>query len=155
MTDPGPSSARSSSRPPRPRSPRTSATSPGGSGRSPWEGQDPNLKRAYTGTPGEVGSTYAWNGNRKAGAGTMVVTRVDPAEIGIDLAFTAPFKSTSTVTFRFVDEDAATRVVWSMQSPENVMAKIMRVFINMDKLIGADFDKGLTQLKAEVESPST
>jgi len=119
---------------------------------SPWEGQDPDMKRTYTGTPGTVGSTYAWSGNRKAGAGTMAVTRIAPTEIDLDLAFTAPFKSSSKVEYRLFETGAATKLVWTMESPQNLMAKIMRVVINMDKLIGADFDKGLAKLKAAVES---
>lgn len=119
---------------------------------SPWEGQDPDLKRVYTGTPGSVGSTYAWNGNRKAGAGTMAVSRVTPTEVDVDLAFTAPFKSTSSVEFRLVESAATTKVVWTMTSPQNFMARVMRIFINMDKLIGADFEKGLGRLKSAVEA---
>jgi hypothetical protein len=119
---------------------------------SPWEGQDPELKRTYTGTPGSVGSTYEWNGNRKAGAGTMTITRALPTEVDVDLRFTAPFKSTSTVDFRLVETGSSTQVVWTMTSPQNLMARVMRIFINMEKLIGTDFEKGLTKLKTVVES---
>lgn len=119
---------------------------------SPWEGQDPDLKRTYTGTAGSVGSTYEWNGNRKAGAGTMTITRALPTEVDVDLRFTAPFKSTSRVDFRLVETGASTQVVWTMTSPQNLMARVMRIFINMEKLIGTDFEKGLAKLKTVVES---
>ena len=119
---------------------------------SPWEGQDPQLKRTYTGIPGSVGSTYEWNGNRKAGAGTMIVTRALPAEVDVDLRFTAPFKSTSSVDFRLHETGSTTQVIWTMTSPQNLMAKVMRIFINMEKLIGTDFEKGLAKLKAVVEN---
>ncbi|TDN46422.1 polyketide cyclase/dehydrase/lipid transport protein [Curtobacterium flaccumfaciens] len=126
---------------------------------SPWEGQDPNLQRTYGGEPGSVGSTYAWKGNRKAGAGDMTVTRIAPTEVGLDLRFTAPFKSSSTCTFRLTENanehtDAnagRTRVVWSMTSPQNLASRVMGVFIDMDKLIGGDFEKGLAKLRAAVE----
>ncbi|WP_144710642.1 SRPBCC family protein [Curtobacterium pusillum] len=126
---------------------------------SPWEGQDPDLHREYGGEPGTVGSTYAWKGNRKAGAGDMRVTGIAPHRVDIDLRFTAPFRSSSTCVFR-LDEtgagtgagtDAGTRVVWMMTSPRTTMSRIVGTFINMDKLIGGDFDKGLAQLKAVVE----
>jgi hypothetical protein len=119
---------------------------------SPWEGQDPALERTYTGEPGTVGSTYAWKGNRRAGAGSMEVSRITPTEIGIDLAFTAPFKSTSKVAYRLTETGATTEVVWSMTTPQNLMAKVMGFFINMDKMLGRDFEKGLAQLKTVVES---
>ncbi|GAA4668199.1 SRPBCC family protein [Frondihabitans cladoniiphilus] len=119
---------------------------------SPWEGQDSSMKRTYGGVQGEVGSSYAWSGNRKAGAGTMAVTRIAPTEIDVDLTFTAPFKSSSKVEFRLSAEDDSTRLVWTMTSPQNLMAKVMRVFVNMDKMIGGDFDKGLAKLKGAVEA---
>ena len=124
---------------------------------SPWEGQDPALQRTYTGQPGTVGSTYAWKGNRKAGAGSMAITRVDATEVDVDLQFTAPFKSSSAVAFRMSDVSdaghavAATRLVWSMTSPQNLMSRVMGVFVNMDKFLGGDFEKGLAKLKAAVE----
>ena len=126
---------------------------------SPWEGQDPNLQRTYGGEPGSVGSTYAWKGNRKAGAGDMTVTRIAPTEVGLDLRFTAPFKSSSTCTFRLTENTVErtdsnarrTRVVWAMTSPQNLASRVMGVFIDMDKLIGGDFEKGLAKLRAAVE----
>lgn len=118
---------------------------------SPWEGQDPALQRTYSGTPGAVGSSYAWKGNRKAGAGTMELTRTAPTEIDVDLRFTAPFRSTSAAAFRLHEVDGGTRVVWTMTSPTNLMSRVMGVFIDMDKLLGGDFDRGLAKLKAAVE----
>jgi hypothetical protein len=118
---------------------------------SPWEGQDPQLERTYGGEPGSVGSTYAWKGNRKAGAGDMTVTRIAPMEVDIDLRFTAPFRSTSACGFRLTEEEGRTRVLWTMTSPRNLASRVMGVFIDMDKLIGGDFDKGLAKLQAAVE----
>jgi hypothetical protein len=118
---------------------------------SPWEGRDPALQRTYTGEPGTVGSTYTWKGNRKAGAGSMVVTRVDATEVDVDLRFTAPFRSSSAVAFRLDELEGGTRVVWSMTSPQNLMSRVMGVFVNMDEFLGGDFEQGLAKLKAVVE----
>lgn len=118
---------------------------------SPWEGQDPAMERTYTGTPGTVGSAYAWKGNRKAGAGTMSITRLAPTEIDVDLHFTAPFTSSSKVEYRLSETGDSTTLSWSMTRPQNLMARVMGVFVNMDKLLGADFEKGLARLKAVVE----
>lgn len=118
---------------------------------SPWEGRDPALQRTYGGAPGTVGSTYAWKGNRKAGAGSMAITRIEPHEVDVDLQFTAPFRSSSTVAFRLDEVAGGTRVVWSMTSPQNLMSRVMGVFVNMDKFLGGDFEKGLAKLKAVVE----
>ncbi|MBF4609104.1 SRPBCC family protein [Curtobacterium sp. VKM Ac-1393] len=120
---------------------------------SPWEGRDPALQRTYGGEPGAVGSAYAWKGNRKAGAGSMAVTRIDATEVDVDLRFTAPFRSSSAVVFRLdeLERDGGTRVVWSMTSPQNLMSRVMGVFVNMDTFLGGDFEKGLAKLKVVVE----
>lgn len=120
---------------------------------SPWEQADTEMKRSYEGAPGAIGSSYAWVGKGKAGAGTMRATTVTPRDVDVALAFTRPFKSTSDVHFALTSGAAGgtTRVVWSMRSPKTAMSRIMGVFISMDKLIGGDFDKGLTQLKSVVE----
>jgi hypothetical protein len=81
-----------------------------------------------------------------------IVIDAPAAAIGIDLAFTAPFRSTSTVAYRLTETGATTEVVWSMTTPQNLMAKVMGIFVNMDKMLGRDFEKGLAQLKAVVES---
>ena len=115
---------------------------------SPWEGADPALKREYTGEPGAVGSTYAWNGNRKAGAGTMRIESVQADGVGLALEFTRPFRSSSHVRFLLTPEGDRTRVIWRMESPRTFFSR----FFDLDKLIGPDFEKGLRQLKQLVES---
>jgi hypothetical protein len=119
---------------------------------SPWEGQDPELHRTYSGTPGSVGAAYAWKGNRKAGAGTMTLTRIEPARVDVDLRFTAPFRSTSTVVFDLTEADGRTEIVWRMESPRTLSSRIMGAVVNIDKLVGGDFEKGLAKLRDVVES---
>lgn len=115
---------------------------------SPWEGTDPGMHREYGGESGTVGSTYRWEGNRKAGAGSMRVTAVDPDGVSIDLRFTRPFRSTSDIRFVLDREGDATRVVWRMESPKTFVSR----FFNLDKLVGPDFEKGLRQLKQVAEA---
>ena len=115
---------------------------------SPWEELDPDMTKTYTGTDGEVGSHYAWNGNRRAGAGSMTVTSLDaPRSMTSDLNFTRPFKSDSTMGLTLTPEGQSTRVEWTMTSPHNLLTRVMNVFGLMDKQIGKDFEKGLAKLK--------
>lgn len=116
---------------------------------SPWEDLDPDLERDYTGEPGAVGSTYAWSGNRKAGSGSMRVTSVDPGGVGIHLEFTRPFRSTNELRFVLTPEGDGTRVIWRMETPRKLYTR----FVNLDKLLGADFEKGLRKLKQVAETP--
>jgi len=120
---------------------------------SPWEDLDPDMKKTYTGTDGEVGSHYAWNGNRRAGAGSMTLTKADaPNGIASDLTFTRPFKSTSTMEISLAPQGDSTNVHWTMTSPHNLITRVMNLFGMMDKQIGKDFEKGLAALKAQAES---
>ena len=115
---------------------------------SPWEQLDPAMKREYTGESGAIGSTYSWDGNRKAGEGRMRIAEVAPDGIGIDLDFTRPFRSANKIRFVLEREGDATRVTWRMESPKTFFSR----FVNMDKLVGGDFEKGLRQLRQVAEA---
>lgn len=119
---------------------------------SPWEGLDPDLQRTYSGPAQGLGATYAWSGNRKAGAGRMEITGVAPDRIDVDLRFLKPFRSSSTVRFALTGAGDQTRVQWQLRSPRTVVSRVMGVVWNMDRAIGADLEKGLAQLKDRVES---
>ena len=121
---------------------------------SPWEKLDPGLKRSFSGAPSGVGASYAWEG-KKAGSGKMTVTDSTPNQkLKIQLDFTQPFASDNSVLFELTPASAATRVRWSMTGPMSFPSKIMCVFADMDSMIGKDFEKGLSQLKAVAESPA-
>ncbi|NEM90967.1 SRPBCC family protein [Galbitalea soli] len=118
---------------------------------SPWEGLDPALERSYTGADNAVGAEYAWNGNRKAGAGTMRLEEVRDDSVNIALTFTRPFSSASRVRFNLTPSAAGTEVVWTMESPKTIGSRIFGLIMNMEKMIGSDLDKGLASLKRVVE----
>lgn len=118
---------------------------------SPWEDVDPDLRRTYTGPPAGVGARYAWQGNRKAGRGSMEITSSTPAQVGIRLSFLKPWKATNQITFELNPTGSGTAVTWRMTGEQKgVSGLFMRVF-NMDKLVGRDFEKGLARLKSVAE----
>lgn len=119
---------------------------------SPWEGLDPELRRTYTGAETGPGARYEWSGNRKAGAGTMQITDVTDTSVDIDLAFTRPFKSQSKVRFDLAPADAGTAVTWALRSPRTLMTRVFGVFVNMDKVLGKDLEKGLAQLQEAAQA---
>lgn len=120
---------------------------------SPWEDADPALHRTYSGPDAGVGAHYAWVGNRRAGEGSMEIVSSTPEEIDIRLAFLKPWKATNDVTFTFLPRGAATEVTWRMNGEHRGIAALLGKVFNMDKLIGRDFEKGLTRLKAVAETP--
>lgn len=119
---------------------------------SPWEGLDPDLERVYSGSDSGIGAHYAWSGNRKAGQGTMEITGSTPDRIDIDLEFRKPWKSSSAIAFELTPTPSGTDVAWRMTGqPAGGVAGLMTKMISMDKLIGKDFERGLTRLKAVAE----
>ncbi|MGH3362596.1 MAG: SRPBCC family protein [Nocardioides sp.] len=119
---------------------------------SPWEDVDPNLQRIYTGPDSGVGAHYAWQGNRKAGQGSMEITSSTPEQIAIVLSFLKPWKATNDVTFTLTPTGSGTEVTWRMTGEHKGVGAVLNKVFNMDKLIGKDFEKGLTRLKATAET---
>jgi hypothetical protein len=121
---------------------------------SPWEGLDPDMLRTYEGPDHGVGAVYAWSGNRKAGAGRMEVLQVTPQGITIDLLFTKPFRAHNRLEFSLTPtpDASATEVVWRMVAPKTLASRIMGLFMNMDKVVGGDFERGLAQLDAHFKA---
>jgi hypothetical protein len=119
---------------------------------SPYEKKDPAMKRSYGGPSGGVGQTYAWEGDKNVGAGRMTLTEAAvPSKIQLKLDFVRPFEAHNVVVFSLAPNGDATTVTWDMQGPAPLLAKVMHVFINMDKMVGADFEIGLANLKAVAE----
>ena len=114
---------------------------------SPWEEVDKDLHRAYSGAHAGIGAHYAWSGNRKAGAGSMEITAMDEERVVIDLEFLKPFKASNVTTFRLEPaDDDRTRVTWQMQGARPLLVRLLGPLMNMDKLVGGDFEKGLDRL---------
>lgn len=122
---------------------------------SPWHKRDPAMTTENTGGPGEVGATHSWDGNKQVGAGRMTITAVEPdRSIELKLDFIRPFPATNKVIWRIEDEGKERRVVWIMEGAnEKLIVRVMVLFMNMEKMIGKDFDDGLASLKELVERP--
>ena len=119
---------------------------------SPWEGRDPALKRTYSGTERGKGAVYAWDGNKNVGSGRMEILEASsPSKVVIKLDFLKPFEAHNTAEFTMLPQGGATNATWVMHGPAPFMSKVMQVFMNMDRMIGKDFEAGLTNLKAVSE----
>lgn len=120
---------------------------------SPWAKLDPTMKTTFEGPSAGPGAIYRWTGNNQVGEGQMTVLESKPNElIRIKLDFLRPFKDTCITEFTFKPDGAQTDVSWAMSGERNFMAKAVCLFMNMDKMVGGDFEKGLAQLKAESEA---
>ena len=120
---------------------------------SPWERRDPAMKREHSGAARGVGAVYAWDGNRDVGSGRMeIVESVPVSRIRIKLDFIRPFEGHNIAEFAFEPQTGGTRVTWVMHGPAPFLSKVMQVLMDMDAMIGRDFEAGLTNLKTRVES---
>ena len=120
---------------------------------SPWAKRDPAMKQTYEGSVAGTGAIYTWTGNKEVGEGRMTLTESRPSElIRINLEFIKPFASSCTTEFTFKPEGDQTGVTWSMAGKNNFIAKAFCMFMNMDKMIGGDFEQGLAKMKSVVEA---
>ncbi|MFJ3052687.1 MULTISPECIES: SRPBCC family protein [Pseudomonas nitroreducens/multiresinivorans group] len=119
---------------------------------SPYEKLDPDMQRTFSGAEKGRGAVYAWAGNSKAGAGRMEIVENDPgSRTTLALEFLKPFKASNTAEFTLVPRDGGTEVTWAMFGPVPFVAKIMHLFIDVDSMVGKDFEAGLANLKVLAE----
>ncbi len=118
---------------------------------SPWAKIDPNCKLTFDGPPAGPGASFAWAGNKQVGEGRMTCIESQPgALVKFRLEFLKPFKATNTTEFNFKVVGDQTDVTWTMYGKNNFLAKAFSLFMECDKMIGPDFEKGLANLKAIV-----
>ena len=118
---------------------------------SPWEEKDPAMKRTFSGAANGKGAVYGWEGNKNVGTGRMEILDVQPQKVTIKLDFLAPFEAHNTTEYVLEPQGDSTKLTWAMFGPSNYMSKVMSVFMNMDKMVGPDFEAGLVKLKAAAE----
>jgi uncharacterized protein YndB with AHSA1/START domain len=120
---------------------------------SPWAKLDPAAKATFEGPRAGPGAIFSWAGNDKVGEGRMTLTESQPSElIRIKLDFVKPMEGTSTTEFTFKPAGDQTAVTWTMTGHRNFVAKAVCLFMDIDKMVGSDFEKGLANLKSVVET---
>ena len=124
---------------------------------SPYENKDPAMKRSYSGAESGKGAVYGWEGNSNVGTGRMEILETQiletsaPSKILIKLDFFKPFEGHNTAEFTMLPQGGATHVNWVMRGPAPFISKLMQVFMNLDHMIGKDFEVGLANLKKLTE----
>lgn len=119
---------------------------------NPWGKLDPEMNKTYAGPPAGVGAVYSWVGNRNVGEGRMTIMDSRPSDlIRIKLEFFKPFRGTNAAEFTFEPAGELTNVTWNMTGTLSFVPKLFHTFMDMDKMIGGQFEKGLADMKAVVE----
>ncbi len=120
---------------------------------SPWAKLDPAMKQTYEGAPAGAGAVYTWVGNREVGEGRMTIVESRASDlVRVRLDFVKPFAGTSVAEFTFRPEGDRTAVTWTMTGEKNFVAKAIHLVMNMDRMIGDQFDKGLAAMKTVAEA---
>lgn len=128
------------------------STFEGGHKWSPYERMDPHMKIKIIGPDGQPGTVMEFDGNRDAGSGKLEFLKIH-ANTGADLKLTMvkPFPAENYIEYRLTPEGAGTRFTWSMSGNNGFLGKMMVVFIDCEKLIGGQMEKGIQNLKEVVE----
>jgi uncharacterized protein YndB with AHSA1/START domain len=114
---------------------------------SPWQKRDPEMTMSFDGPAVGMGSSYSWKGNRNVGSGRLTITDTVPdSEVTMLLEFSEPFVAINHVQFTLTPMPDGTRVSWAMTGTNDFMSKVLAVFIDMDQMVGRDFETGLASL---------
>src|SRR5689334_20650360 len=119
----------------------------------PWTELDPNQKTEFSSPPTGPGAWYTWSGNKDVGSGRMELISASPDAVVHQLNFIEPFESQAkaTLSMKPVGGDKV-EVTWAFDQDANYGSKVMSVFMDMDKMLGPDFEKGLGNLQKLVEA---
>ena len=122
---------------------------------SPWEKVDPALTKTFAGPPAGVGASFHWRGNTEVGEGRVTIVESRPAQrVRIALDMIKPIAATNAVDFTLTPEGEHTRVTWSMEGRNGFVSKAIGLVMNMDKMVGGQFEKGLANLRSVTARPS-
>jgi hypothetical protein len=120
---------------------------------SPWAKRDPKAKASFDGPTSGKGAVFAWSGNNEVGEGRMTLTDSRPGEaVKIKTDFVKPFVGTSYSDFSLKPEGGATSVSWTISGQNDFIAKLICLFVSMDKVLGGEMEKGLASIKQLVEA---
>ncbi|HEY3488134.1 MAG TPA: SRPBCC family protein [Gammaproteobacteria bacterium] len=120
---------------------------------SPYEMRDPAMKRNFSGPATGKGSVYEFDGNKEVGTGRIeIMESVPPTRIVLQLDMIKPFEGSNTIEYTLRPVTDGTEVSWAMYGEAPFISKVICIFMDMDKMVGADFEKGLANLKSLVET---
>jgi hypothetical protein len=114
--------------------------------------KDPAMKKTYSGSNSGKGAHYAWEGNKQVGQGEITITdTTPPSQLVFDLHMIKPFEGRNVATFTLAESGNTTKVTWCIDDEHKLMQKTIALFVNLDNVIGKDFEVGLARLKAVAE----
>lgn len=117
---------------------------------SPFE-KGKTMKKTFSGPPSGPGAALEWEGDSESGAGKLTIAEATPSKITLNLDMIKPMAASNVVEYDLASRGDATNVTWSMHGPMNIVSKVMCTFVNIDKMLGTEFENGLRDLKTLAE----
>jgi hypothetical protein len=117
---------------------------------NPFTRKDPKMRGNYHGAAAGPGAAYDFEGG-KSGSGSIRIVDSAPTEVAMELLMVKPMQARNQVLFTLAPRGAATEVTWAMEGASPFIGKLLGVFIDMDRMIGRDFEAGLADLKLQAE----
>jgi hypothetical protein len=122
---------------------------------SPWAKMDPNAKSTFEGPTSGEGAKFTWDGNTDVGAGNMIITENVPNDhVRIRLEFVRPFAGVNDTLFTIKPAGDKTNVTWTMSGRNNFITKAISLFMDCDKMVGPQFEKGLASMETAAAAES-
>ena len=119
---------------------------------NPFLKKDPATRVTYSGPASGTGARNAWDGSGQTGAGEMEIVSSSPSSnVTLKLHIIRPFETVNQVVFTLEPKGGTTTVTWAMTGQNAFIGKVIGVFMNVDRMVGGDFENGLADLKALAE----
>jgi uncharacterized protein YndB with AHSA1/START domain len=120
---------------------------------APQDREDATMRRTFEGAASGVGAQSTWQSTGTAGAGSMEIVEAVPDKlVRVQVDWTKPFETRNVNTFELKAEGQSTQVIWAMEGQNLFPLKVMSVFVNLDRMLGRHFEKGLKDLKSAAEA---
>lgn len=117
---------------------------------NPWGQMDPLQTVTYSEPAAGLGARYDWS-SAIVGTGSMTITKAEPLAVDMRLVFTAPWQSEADANFILTPAGEQTKVTWTYDQQASFGDKAMSLVMNMDAMLGPDYEKGLASLKVIAE----
>ncbi|WP_018629655.1 SRPBCC family protein [Niabella aurantiaca] len=120
---------------------------------SPFVSKDPAMKKTNEGTDGTPGARFCWESQRKdVGRGCQTIRSLNaPSLIETDLKFYTPYESDAQAYVKLEAAGTGTKATWGFSSEMPYPFRIVKLFMNMEKMMDPDFTTGLERLKKLAE----
>lgn len=114
---------------------------------NPFEKGDASMRKTFEGSPAGIGSAYHYVSDH-SGEGRMTLTDLQPnRRVGVRAEFIKPLAATNDVEFTLRPGPQGVTVTWAMSGRNPFLGKAISLFINMDRMVGGQFEQGLADLK--------